>query len=669
MGLVDKFVPVGSVGEATNWLSRPPRSLNRSRSEAWKKYKVNRRQYGRTSEEALSALDVFQNFNRQLRNFSRETQCKHELGLIRRISSAPKLFHSYIRRRKKGRIPVGPLKESGGEVVGDARLMSEVLAESFSLVFRSDIPPEISEHQVAPTLMRQISVSYDEVLNQILKIDSSSSCGPDNMHPQMLKSCATEFAYPLSLLFSLSLNNSELPTEWKKSIVVPIFKGGSRNSPQNYRPVSLTSVCCKILERIITGKMMLYMEEHGILSKDQFGFRGGRSTEDQMLLTYGKICEVVDGGGAVDMVYMDYSKAFDVVSHEILLEKLRSLGFEDRIVSWVGDFLKDRVFEVSVGGCRSGGRVVLSGVPQGSVLGPLLFLVYVNHLTQGVSCSWKAFADDFKLYTFYSCDDFWDRSCALQRDLDSIVSVGNSWNLRVNPSKCVVMRFGSVLNRLGIDEPFYCIDGRALRVVDSYKDLGITVDKKLKFHAHIRTTVGKAGSLMNDLLRATVCRSPEFMVTLFVSHIRPILEFSSSVWNTGYLGDIRLLESLQRRWTRNVMGMENLEYGDRLRRLGLFSVYGRLLRIDLVNIWKSFHSDIDIGLDRLFEMAPHVGTRGHSYKLSIPVCRSELRRRWFAVRCVSIWNGLPAEVVESDSLFVFKKGVEKKLGNKLFEFF
>ena len=171
---------------------------------------------------------------------------------------------------------------------------------------------------------------------------------------------------------------------------------------------------------------------------------------------------------------------------------------------------------------------------------------------------------------------------------------------------------------------------------------------------------------MSELLRSTLCRTKEFMLSLFVSHIRPIMDYCSCVWNVGYLSDIRLLEGLQRRWTREIEGVGHQQYSVRLREIGLFSVAGRFLRVDLVKVWKAFHSPIEVGLSSLFEMAQYAGTRGHPYKLAIPRCRTEIRRRFFGVRCVNIWNGLSRETVECENLLSFKKMLDRELGDKLF---
>lgn len=181
--------------------------------------------------------------------------------------------------------------------------------------------------------------------------------------------------------------------------------------------------------------------------------------------------------------------------------------------------------------------------------------------------------------------------------------------------------------------------------------------------------MGKASGLANNLLRSTICRSPHFMVSLFVMHIRPIMDYCSSVWNVGFLGDLRLLESVQRRWTKSVDGLAELDYSSRLKQLGLFSIKGRFLRADLIKYWRIIR-ELDGGayLGGLFRRAPDARTRGHPYKLLMPACNTDIKRRFFGARCVLLWNSLPTCVVESDSLATFKRLLAEFLGDVLFEF-
>ena len=343
----------------------------------------------------------------------------------------------------------------------------------------------------------------------------------------------------------------------------------------NYRPISLTSVCCETMERIVCAHLRDYLESNSLLSENQFGFRAGRSTSDQLLLVYNSISRRVDSGGICDVLLFDFSKAFDIVCHDILLAKLRVVGIDDNLLLWISSFLTNRKMKVSVKGFLSRERDVLSGVPQGSVLGPLLFLVYINNIADQLSTDYKIFADDLKLY---ACVGFHFSAGApspssvaeVQRDIDVLHSTAASWGLNMNPGKCAVIRFPS---KISVHTPVrYMLNGHLLLSVSSHSDLGTIIDSDLKFHKHIQSVVHKAGGLAQNLLKSTVCRSQDFMLFLFTTHVRPITDYCSCLWNVGYIEDLHKLEKIQRHWTKQIEGLSSLSYADRLESLKLYSI-------------------------------------------------------------------------------------------------
>ena len=246
--------------------------------------------------------------------------------------------------------------------------------------------------------------------------------------------------------------------------------------------------------------------------------------------------------------------------------------------------------------------------------------------------------------------------------------MAKSWGLNLHPDKCVALRFGRDLPPVGLYDQYYIGDS-PIPFTSLSKDLGVLIDTKLKFHDHIRSVASKAGGVASNLLKSTLCRSHEFMMTLYITHVRPLLEFSSVVWNSGYIGDIKLLESVQRRWTRNIDGLGNLSYADRLSALDLFSVHGRLLRADLIECWKIMHGVAPFDSTRLLQLAPVLGTRGHEFKLAHIRCSLECRRRFFPVRVVGPWNSLPSAVAELSDLGAFKAALKESLGQKLYDYY
>ena len=657
--LITKYVPQHK-DDRPKKAVLPPKAMIRERKMKWQSFKTIRRQRGRNSAECLEALSIYREVNLSYKNFHLNYQSDLELNLTSLLTDNSKMFHSYIRRKKVGAPTIGPLRRPDGTVTDNNCEMAAIMAKEFSSVFSVGI--FTSEYnQYFDGILITVIISKDKLEKIICKIDDDSSMGPDNFHPRLLKNCPS-LVGPLYLIFVESLRFARVPSQWKLSNIIPIFKKGSRTDALNYRPISLTSICCKLLERIITDEIYNYLEENNLFSPHQFGFRKGSTVDDQLLLAYNDFSKWYKDGSIVDLVLFDFRKAFDVVPHSILLKKLRLIGIGGRLLDWIGDFLNGREMHVSVSGSRSSVFPVLSGVPQGSVLGPLLFLIYVNSLPQYLRNQCKIFADDLKIYMNIRRESVLQSTAdydSFQSDIDAVISVAGSWGLNLNVSKCVVMRF--CRGRSGwiseLDQRQYNINGECLPFVETARDLGVMIDNKLKFHNHVRMVVGKASSLCSNILKTTVCRKKEFLMPLFIAHVRPILEFASCVWSTGYVGDSKLLEGVQRRWTKKIEGLAEFSYENRLRYLNLYSVKGRMLRADIIKYWKIFHSESKITPEDVFVRPSSRVTRGHRYKLDHIRVSAECRKRFFSIRRTSTWNSLPDDLVSVQTLALFKQGL------------
>ena len=670
--LTNEFVPVkNKTSSLSPWPCNPPPRLLRQRSALWNEFKRVRTSHGRRSSEATETLNEFRVVNEHIHNFQLSSQGSYEQSLLTKMKDDPKLFHSYIRHRKSGRTSVGPLRLQSGELCDDPAVMCEEFALSFASVYTATIPSNPAPYEHLPQSLTTVDINQDNVKALLDALDVSSAMGPDHIHPHVLKSCSLSLSYPLTLIFQKSLNEGVIPAFWKSSAIVPIFKKGSRCNALNYRPVSLTSVPCKTMERIIIGKLQEYLESNSVLSPEQFGFRSGRTTMDQLLLAYNEVSLAMDKGNAADMVFFDFSKAFDIVSHSVLLDKLLCLGIQGNLLQWLASFLLGRTMSVEVEGNCSSSHQVRSGVPQGSVLGPILFLLFINNIGAGLKCRYKIFADDLKIYSVVAhkgaSDLHYQQAVfSLQNDINKLFNTGVSWGLSMNSSKCVVMRFHG--GNWDLPPPCYFLNGVPLSIASAYKDLGVIIEPNMRFHQHVRLTTQKAGGLASNLLRCMVCRNPEFMKTLFTSHVRPILDYCSCVWHTGFAQDVRLLEAVQRRWTKEIYGFENFSYGQRLHALNLFSIQGRLLRADLIQYWRILTGRSCIQPESLFTLSHNRHTRGHPLKLLVPDCRTDNRQRSFACRRIKDWNNLPQHVVTAPNQDAFKRELTAHLGSRLFEY-
>ena len=263
----------------------------------------------------------------------------------------------------------------------------------------------ICKSQCVPNKKLELELELDNILSILRKLKTNKAPGMDNLHPRFLKELSQSLLLPLQIIFSLSLSTCKVPSDWKKGQIRAIFKKGNNSLAGNYRPVSLTSIASKILETIVRDHIMSYMFKNSLFSDGKYGFLPRRSTSLQLLNVIDKWTEAIDKGHTIDCIYMDYEKAFDTVPHKRLISKLKSYNFHSSIVTWVKDFLTGRSQQVKVNNKMSKWVEVTSGIPQGSVLGPILFVIVINDMPDSVKSSIYLFADETKIFNTISSTD------------------------------------------------------------------------------------------------------------------------------------------------------------------------------------------------------------------------------------------------------------------------
>ncbi|BHF63234.1 hypothetical protein SprV_0200622600 [Sparganum proliferum] len=426
------------------------------------------------------------------------------------------------------------------------------------------------------------SVSFDEatVRKELMTLNESKSPGPDDIPPKLLKELAAELAKPLSMLFQASFEAGCLPADWKSARITPLHKGGSKASANNYRPISLTSICCKLMEKIIKRELMRFLEQHNLLSDAQHGFRTGRSCVTNLLNCLERWTRSVDEGNALHVVYIDFKKAFDSVPHQRLLHKLSRIGVRGNLLKWIQSFLLDRCQTVHVGGQQSTEVTVESGVPQGSVLGPTLFIIYVNDCVSELDCGVAMFADDIKLWSVIRTADDEEH---LQANLNRLQQWSKDWLLPFNEKKCNILRVGRARSP---NHMAYCLNGIPLQEVDSQKDLGVWITTSLKPSLHCTKIAKSAMSVLYLVKRTFSAFDEDCFAKVFRTFVRPQLEFAIQAWRPWTAKDISILERVQRRATKLVAGQGSLPYATRLANLDLFPLSYRQLRGDLIQAFR-----------------------------------------------------------------------------------
>ena len=446
-----------------------------------------------------------------------------------------------------------------------------------------------------------------------------------------------------------------------------IYKKDRKTLPSNYRPVSLTSIVCKVLESIIRDNVISHMNENNLFSQKQFGFLSRRSTVLQLIRVLDIWSEILDQGGSLDVIYMDFMKAFDKVPHRRLVYKVEKYGVKGKVLDWIKNFLSNRTQCVIINGVSSSTGKVTSGIPQGSVLGPLLFVIYINDLPDVVDPLTLVFlfADDTKLFReIKSSADV----LILQSDIRKLGEWSKKWLLRFHPDKCVAMHLGNreyvvsgiVYTTDGkiVEKSIYKMEDESLKISKCEKDLGVNIDDKLNFQKHIALATAKANRIMAIVFKTFDYMDEAMFKQLYKSLVRPHLEYAAPVWNPHNKTLIGQLEDVQRRATERVPGLSKLSYPDRLRKLNIPTLSYRRVRGDMIQMYKLHYGFHDKSLPPLFT-SNNRESQGHNKKYKIKDSSNNTRKYNFCVKSIKLWNSLPQHVVDSEDVVSFEIGLDE----------
>ena len=665
LGICQKFAPLKTVQgnkqhtahqRSYHTIQRKKRKLN-SRLKCLKELNPSSRQIPKLQTQINQLLN-------ELKELSKSKQSRDEQKAIEKIKSNPRYFYSYAKKLSKTKKKISQLFK-GKEVITESKQIADALQEQFCSTFsdstnpNKQIPAACHPSSSLPTFRFDAA----DIISAIDEINANSSCPGFSIPAVVLKKCKYALSKPLLMLWQESFNSGVVPSFYKQQLVTPVFKKGSRSLPQNYRPVSLTAHEIKIFERIVRTKMVDYLETNCILKCNQHGFRKGKSCLTQLLKQYEDILINLLNDKETDVIYVDFAKAFDKVDHEILIQKLKNIGIEGKLLKWLIDFLKDRHQVVVVDGILSYLAAVLSGVPQGTVLGPLLFLIYLNDLSDFiVSCDFSCFADDTRLQKAIAVSH---DALLLQDDLLHISDWSTINNMKLHDDKFVYLNFNtrhknSLLQNLPFykEDMFYTTkDGHILETSDSVKDLGITFTEDLNWSTHISTIVKKAKQKAGWALSIFKDRSPFVMKTLYKSIVRSHLEYCCPLWIGISLQSMQDLESIQRSFTSKISCPPSVEnYWDRLQYLQLMSLQRRRERYVILHMWKILNDITSNDLNITFHENRRFGIMAYVPPLntSSSLKSKTLHDSSFSVMGPRLWNVVPKDIKSHQSLITFK---------------
>ena len=401
---------------------------------------------------------------------------------------------------------------------------------------------------------------------------------------------------------------------------------------------------------------MTYFDNHKLLSQFQHGFRSGHSCETQLINFTQELYNNTEHGQQTDVIVMDFSKAFDKVGHIRLLYKLQNLGVNPQIINWVKSFLSNRSQKVAVDGYLSSELPVLSGVPQGSVLGPCLFLVYINDLPDSVKCNARMFADDTIVYlTINSISD----SLSLQQDLLSLESWERAWSMEFNPDKCEVLRIFRKKNPVIYP---YKLHNVALKTCETAKYLGVTISKDLNWSKHIDNITSKATCSLRFIQRNVKTDNKKVKIAAYNTYVRPQLEYCSSIWHPWQKTLTNKVESVQRSAARYVMSDYNYTSSvtQMLKILGWNTLHYRRLQTSLIMFYRIRSQTVAVDQSHL------ISTRNLNYL--IPMSHTQYFSNSYFPRTIRLWNSLPTYVKSSPSLSIFRDGGQHVISLSIFIF-
>ena len=396
---------------------------------------------------------------------------------------------------------------------------------------------------------------------------------------------------------------------------------------------------------MIKNEIVINLEKYKLIKDSQHGFVKKRSCLSNLLDFFEEVYGGMDACQSVDVIYLDFAKAFDTVPHQRLSSKLKAVGIGGNLLRWIDCWLLDRRQKVGVRGSFSKWMKITSGVPQGSVLGPLLFVVYINDLDEGIAAKISKFADDTKLCkTVCNSDDVE----VLRNDLVQLFKWSQEWQMRFNVDKCHVMHMGRRNPRYK-----YELEGIQLKETKEEKDLGVLVNEDAKQSRQCAEVAKKENRILGMIKRTIVSRDKDTVLRLYKSLVRPHLEYCVQAWSPCLKKDIYIIEKVQRRATKMIAELKGLNYEQRLSRCNLTTLEKRRTRGDLIETYKLLNGLVDLNPERFFERSRYKSTRGHNFKL-YKKRESSMKHKFFSARVTNEWNKLENEVVNAETVEEFK---------------
>ena len=565
-------------------------------------------------------------------------------------------LYSYANKKLKNTFSLPPLIDQDNSTLSIDAEKADLLNKTFHKNFTIDDNSSFSPLFKPSSLMPELVIKQSDILKVVTSTKDKLSLTPENIPPYFIKRVIYSILDPLSIIFNNCYVYNFVPKQWKESIITPIFKKGDRRLPSNYRPIAQTSSFCRILEAIISDNILSHVMFNNLLLPCQFGFLPGRSSTSQLLSCLDEWFSSFFHNNINYVTYTDISKAFDSVSHQKLVKVLLSFGINVGLVDWIQNFLSNRFQRVRVNSSFSPPLPIISGVPQGSVLGPLLFILFMNDIIQIVqlqhNATFSLYADDTKIFSKDAVE--------LQACLSSFNDTLKRFQLNLAPHKCFVLPISkSKSNSQNNDHIEFTIDSTVLPFSSFAKDLGVCISSDLKWEIHIKRIVQQASFTSYQIIKSFRSKNIWVLLKLFKSYVRPKLEHNTPVWSPYLLKDIEAIEKVQRRYTKIACRRCNIpynSYNDRLTKLNMLSLQNRRVRFDLITLFKIVNNLCDLNFNSFFTLqtSPYPLRNNASKILPKHKFNSSAWSGSFFERAARYWNKLSHDITSVGSLDLFK---------------
>ena len=617
----------------------------------------------------LALKDKLEMIEANLQKSYQDRRSKQENKAIGNMKKDPRSFFSYAKRFSKTNSEVGPFFNKDGDPILESEAIVDMLRNQYESVFSSpkkeyqiDDPANFFSENNADTQLDNIIFDWKDIVEVIDNLSANAAAGPDGVPAILLKKCKHSIKDGLEEMFKIFLRDGNLPKLLKQAMVIPVHKGGSRGLPANFRPVSLTSHIMKTFERIIRKILVCHLEINNKLNPNQHGFRSRRSCLSQLLEHQDRILSILEEGHNIDSIYLDFSKAFDKVDPGILCHKLRELGISGKLGILLHNFLSDREQVILANGVKSNTSKVRSGVPQGTVLGPVLFLVLINDIDESLNSSSSfvsIFADDTRISKEVQSESDVE---TLQKDLEQLYDWQKKNNMEFNSKKFEVLRYGKDEDLKQSTCYFTPNLDDIIDEKESLRDLGIMMSNDASFSIHVESVCSKVKQKSAWILRTFNCRKSWFLKFMWKTLVQGHVDYCSQLYFPYKQSDMEKIENLQKIYTRKFPEMKNEDYWQRLKSLKMFSQERRMERYRCIYLWKIMEGLVpNCGIEETTS-----DRRGREAR--VPQIKSSgkiqaIREASFQVNAPRLFNSLPQNIRNLSKISVdeFKIKLDKYL--------